>query len=761
MLFPSGIYFDIQIDDYVGFIQLNDVVSFEMIETTGIELPTVEALFVTTDKKVKDMLLENNIIKILIGESKSSYEIFEVSVLEKDARNHQENSYSCYFKGFVGDKRFLVNKLQVGFNGDPLQAMDKACKSFSLAYGVNLKLESYIANTLNIQKQTQNWFTIDETYRSLLVEMWAHLDIRPSFPLTALNRYGKLLLKDFNSIISGAPKWNFTQGTYSGEIDNLSFVNPFAVKNDTEIYNIYAGYGKVVNIYDAEKGQYGVHVHDPVNLMGASQERDTSKAGDRNLNGYKQSSNVAPGFHETYFYNVARLMSMSSICGFTDFVDVYNPNLNLLDYVNLTLSDPEQGKALSGRYLVHTIAYNFSSTLPFLTRVFISRDCNNNIENNIASPDTGIKIESATKESILENTKLARTLLASIRSYVNGTFYNEILNYFSNLKSSLLGSFSIEGTTINLNSQLTALSSFNNLGNNIFHKLLDIFVPANVQQILQTQGWGSNLNLANLLNSIIQQYVPPEIYELYRDLLLTINDINVSLQKTRSSVIDASGVNATMLPASSNTSSTRVNNIVKGMLNNIQELSIPIPVINLTESEQLLSEDNLNILISNTITSDLLAQGYLDGFNTSTDSIEVLSTNNFKQILLGIVVIDTLTINTINNNVNSTLYARYWGSFHDINEITNYSAKKGFQDYSRLPDCTKVISALAGSGIYVVLPQIFSNPIFTVNGSVVEMNSDYINLLVFDASQNPIDYRLYYTPNDLIFNSSSTTLVIS
>lgn len=763
MDFPSGFYFDLQIEDYKNFIRLNDILKFEMIETVGIELPTVEVLFITSDIKVKNMLLENNIVKILMGNDKTDYDIFEVSILEKDARDHQIGSYSCYFKGFVGDKRFIIDKVQDGVNSSPLEGISKVCDKLLLRYGTKLELQSDIESNSNLESQIMNWFIADESYRHLMLDMWSHLDIRPSFPLIAISRYKTILLKDFDNLINGDIKWNFTQNvnTSQSNNNNLIFINPFAVKNNTEIYNIYAGYGKVVNIYDIEKGSYDIHVHSPSNLLGASQALDMSKAGNRTLNGFKKSSNISTNYHQSYMYNVARLMAISSICGFCDFPNMYNRNLNLLDLVNVYLPNVEQGKTLSGKYIIHTIVYSFSSVLPFLTRVYVSRDCNNHIEDSIVNINNGINISSNDKEKLLKDAKLARTLLSYIRNYINGSFYNEIINYLFSLKSNVLSSFAIYNTTIDLNSQTSALSSIHNLGQNIFYKLLNMYIPTNIQHLFQTQGWGTNINLLNLLNSTIQLYAPPEISGLYQDLLLTIDDINNKLNEIKETLIDASGVNNTMLDNTNSSSSTRVNSMTNAILTNIQELNIPAPVIDLTESEQLLSDNDLKVYISNIVIDSLQTSGYLKGFDTDPNSTLTLSINNFRSILLGNSIIDVETINAINNNIPSILYARYWGSFSDLNNLTDYSIKKGFQDYFRTTNCTKIISALGGVRVYIAMPTVYKNLIFSINNVVTTLESTPIDLLIFDKTNNKIPYTLYYTSDSTLFNSTSVTLKIS
>ena len=676
MQFPSGFYFDIQIENYKGFLTYHDLLHFEMIETSGLEVPTVELLFVTNSVKVKDMVKEANTFKVLMGENNADYDTFDVQILERDVKDHQIGSYSCYVKGFTGDKRFLTDKVQTSINSDPIEGMAKICNTYAATYGTPLSLDLNIESNISIQNQKMNWIAMDESYRQLLVDMWLHLDLSPSFPLAAISRYNTVILKDFNTIISNKIDWNFSQTPVpiQNTINTLFFTNPFMVDNYTETYDIYAGYGKVVNIRDIETGDYKVHVHEPTNLLGASSVLDISKGGSRTLNGFKKSSNVTPNYYYTYMYNAAKLLAMSNICGYSDFPNVYNRNLNLLDLVNVILPDTEQGKALSGKYLVHTIVYSFSATTQFVTRAYISRDCNNHVENNIVKVNTGIKIPASTQENMLQNIKLTRALLAGTRSYVDGTLFEQTLYYFSNLKTNLLRSFSIAGTTIDLNSQTTIMSSFSNLGRSIFFKLLSQYVPSNVQYLFQSQDWGKNINLVNLLNSTIAQYAPPEIAGLYSDLLLTLNDINYNLQGLQESAIAASGVGTVMLLSSSSVNSAKINNITNSMLNNVQALNIPIPVMNLTQSQQLLNNNDLRNLIATNIIDSLQMKGYLKDFDTDPSSISKLSLNYFKKILLGNVIIDDAIIDKIATNANgisSLLHTRYWGTFSNANYTPN------------------------------------------------------------------------------------------
>ena len=228
---------------------------------------------------------------------------------------------------------------------------------------------------------------------------------------------------------------------------------------------------------------------------------------------------------------------------------------------------------------------------PLTTKIFICRDTLNNIENSILVPDTGVKVFGITKGTILSLMKNARFGMSVLRNYLNGVLVGNMGSYFTTLKYQILNSFSINGVTIDLMSQQAALSSVMSLGNKLTSQLLMTFVPSQYLAIFQSIGWGSNPNAMNLFNELIALYVPSEFQAFFSDLLITMDTISAHLNTVSQTVnaqITATTGSTSMLTPSAATQ--QVNNIVSSIQDNTQGLDIPIPVIDLTESQALYNQ---------------------------------------------------------------------------------------------------------------------------------------------------------------------------
>ena len=509
----TNTYFDIVIGGEALNIKAENILYFEMVETAGIELPLMQLQFMTRDEKVRDRVIENNIVQVKIGTDPNNVDTFDISLFGKDKQVSGIGTYHCYIVGFLKDKKFLLDKIQHVQPTNSLDGIKNICDMFKM---------NLVTDITQVKDNPQNWLACNESFRHLVVDMWSHMDIRPSFPLAAITRYGDFLLRD------AKPLWNLVQGEKAQNYNDLNFINAFKAENDIEVYNLYAGYGKLVNLYNNITGEQDVYVQDTERILAATKANEISKAGNKTLEGFQKSGNVHDSFYESYFYNVSKLIQLSNIWGYVDLIGKYEKSLSLLDFVNLRLADIEEDSPYTGKYIVNTLVYSLTSNSPFTTRVYISRDSNNNIENSIIEEDTGITITSTTKEKILKDLKFAKSLLSILRQYLDGSLVSDTMNYLTNLKYQLLNSFSIGGQSISLSSQTDAINSVKNLGSNIFSKLLDKAIPYNIQYLFQTQDWGRNLDLLTLLNTTIQLYTPSEFADFYEELLLTIDAINNS-----------------------------------------------------------------------------------------------------------------------------------------------------------------------------------------------------------------------------------------
>jgi hypothetical protein len=745
MLLSTNLYFDIKIGSVSDFLDFKDLINFKMIETAGVELPTFELSFRTTNTSIKDKIVENNPIVVKIGTDKTNSDSFTISILSKKIEENASGYYTCFIFGYLSNKRFLLDKVIRAVYGTSLDGI----KTVGAEYLTQVDTDIYQVN-----EKPQNWIITNHSNQKLITDMWLHMHMYPSFPLIGISRYGHIVLKDFIKLKQSQPKYIFTQKKSTQSANEIIYLNNFQVDNYTHVYNLYAGYGKVVNILNQNTGKHKVHVNevDPNNLA-ASQEVEITQSGNRVFDGYSVSDNVHENFHNAYFYNTSKLLQLSNLCGFLEFKGIYKRDLHILDLVSVQPIDSEKNSTLSGRYVVNTIEYSLTSQTPFSTKVYVCRDSLNNIENNIITPNQTVKIPAKTKQDLLEDAKLAQRSMAVLRAYLAGYLVTDLRSYLTSLKYGVINSFSINGNKLNLASQLSLTNRLEGMGRNLLVQILGQFLPSEILTLFQSQGWGNNPNLIGLLSQLVNQYAPAKYAGFYHDLVLTINSINTKLESistflsnqaiaNSSANLSYTGSNS-MLINTNSFSSDNVNNVVNNIVNNAKGLDIPIPIITLSESQSILNNTQLTDHIVDQTIDHLTSLGYLKNIDIS----------NFKNILLGNTLLDSNTITQINSNIGKDMYIRHWGSFNDLSDLTQFYVRKSYEDKFKTLNCIKTIDARGGKCIFIALPTIKSNLKFYINSIETEMSTTPISLNYFDSYGSNTPYTIYYTTQR--FNSNS------
>ncbi len=753
----NNLFFDLQIGELTNFINENDLILFRLIETAGSILPVFSIVFRTMNSDVRNKVLENNPLVVKMGEDESNMECFNVSIVDKKIQNSANNdSYIIDIRGVLNSKKYILDKLIRSERGTSLDVIKIISNEF---------FQNFESDISNVNEQPMDWKICNETNSDLMTDAWLHMDIDPSSPLLAITRKGTVLLKDMNKIKNSAPIYNFVQKSSPENSNEIVFINNFEPKNYAHVYNLHAGYGKVVNIFEQDSGNTTAYVNENEPNISATQEVEISEAGNKVIEGYLNTDNVHSTYWNSYFYNTSKLLQLSNIIGCVEFRGFYKKDLNLLDYVNVQLSDPDKYNTLTGRYIVDTIEYSFSSLSMFTTKVYVARDNFNNIENNIAKADNRIKIPASIKSSILTNMRNTRRLLAMSKSAIGSEVYDKMLSYLTDYKYKVLNSFSANNVKKNLSTQGNISNDLLISGDNIIKNVLGKIIPE-ATEIVNTLSYGANLD-RNILSNTLKQYAEPDMVNILEDLVFTFSDMNTNLDTVISMVKQTEiaenaqniNLNNVLLNNFNNTSiggkvlnqdnatpSTRVNNIVNLLLENIRGLDIPIPIIELTESQKLYDDIKLKDYIVNVIINHITSLGYLN------------NVNNFKSILLGLSRLDYNTINTINLNIGITLYTRHWGSFKEVTDLTDDYVRKSYKDKFKTLDCIKTVDARGGKKVFFALPMFNKEPKFYINSKLTKMNNTDISLRYFDDFGNEIKYLIYYS--DEGFNSNSVLLEV-
>lgn len=211
-------------------------------------------------------------------------------------------------------------------------------------------------------------------------------------------------------------------------------------------------------------------------------------------------------------------------------------------------------------------------------------------------------------------------------------------------------------------------------------------------------------------------------------------------------------------------------------------VDIPIPEIEITDSQAILSEDQIIEIVADKIVDDLIARGYVydseliddaerDGTIITASGKEItyaearatmLSSAKIKEMLLGNSTFDADSVNKITRAIGSEVKVRHWGTFLTFNDLTSFNINAGYVDKYKTVNCTKVFTCNGGLRVYVALPASEEGTKFYINNSVdpsIEMENNTMevaDLGYYDASGRPIPYIIYYTTEE--FDTSRLVL---
>lgn len=783
MQISENLYVDVEIEDLgvKDFLQPEDLYDFQMIETAGTSLPIIYMAFLTTNQRIINYFIRNNVVKVKIGERQEDADVFNVSIYSSSPPNNDTSGSKrlVEFSGFIKSQDYMVNFETKTYWGNSLLVSQKLLNEYFGARPGN----GIQTNIFKTNENQVRWRQTNQTPCLFLAETLVHMDIMPSFPLFAFDKYGTFHLNDFNTVAQSTPVANFVtrDATKTSEIQ---YINNFTVNDFKESYNLYSGYNKITEIWGANSGmvQYAKSYNEPV--LASTQETDMLQSSSRMSTNTIQSANVHDTYVAAFVYNSNKLMALSSMQGALQLVGRYYKHLKPTDLV--TVSTDGDDVALEGFYLIDTIRTQVDMKRGGIihTYVYVTRDNKNNIENYIANPKKGLKIKKRWLTDVLNAVSQLRVAYAVGQQIVDGRFMKRMLAFGIETKRNLLRSFNVAGVAIDFNSSALLMKSLVCTGNSLMNSLTSMIFPDHIAGVFK-DFIIRKPSLRALVGRYIAMYVPYELRSIVTaiadaifkttDSLNSIakdNGIKVSAGVTTgsaSAVTDSITANIggddTVIDDTNTSevdytsdSQDKVKDIINDFENNTSGLNIPFPIIDLTESQSLMSDSELRNYIANETISNLTNLGYMTGVDTE----------EFKEMLLGTVSIDFNTIEKINRNAGNTYYYRFWGTYEDLTELTEFFIKKSYKDKFRTIPCTKLISAAKNAKIFFACPAKEDDLRFYINSKRVEVVEDFdkifndseqsskyegktvigyfsIDLGYTDVYNNPIMYNVYYT----------------
>ena len=689
MQINKNTYVEIEIQDLnvKDFLQPGDLLDLQIIETAGTSLPVIYAAFLTAEEKIINHFIQRNTVIVKVGTSKEDCDSFLVSIYSPNPPNNgaMGNRRLVEFGGVVLNQNFMVNLVSDTYFGNSL-LVTKALLKKSL--GID-EQKGFLTSVTKVNENQVKWMQNNKTSCLFLAEVLTHMDIRPSFPLFGFDRHGTFYLQDFDKRIAAGASINFVSREPQ-KSNEIQYINNFSVEAYKEMYNFYSGFNRVTEVWKADKGvtEYAKSYNEPI--IASTKETDMLQSSSRMSMNMVQSANVHDTYAEAFLHNTNKLVSLSSLMGVLQVVG-YQKFIHPTDIV--TVSTGGADVALDGYYVVDTIRTQVDMKRQGIihTYVYVDRDNKNNIENYIARPKKGLKILKKFFADLANAVGRLRVAYAMAQNIIDGRYLSELMSFAIETKRNLLRSFTVAGVGIDFNSSANLLQSLTCVGNSLMNSLTSMIFPSAIADTLRDFVIRKP-SLKGLLAKYIAEYVPVELRTVISLLTESLfettsalnsiavsNGIRVTVNETAGGATavvteptettvggDETVIDETNTSEIDYTAGTqeKVNNITEEISNNSSWLGIdiPLPIIELTESQSLFPEQELKHYIVDQTVANLTNLGYMEELTPA--QVEL-----FKKILLGEQSEDTLVTEVndlarqINQNAGNTLYYRYWGTF--------------------------------------------------------------------------------------------------
>lgn len=699
MYLDGKVYFNFRIQDYSDFLKPTDVMAFSMKENCGAAGVVFELAFQTDNRKIADLIIENNEVIFEIGESVDKANTYKAYISEhpKKEDSTDDTRITVSFVATLTNLSFYTTRASETVFGTSLDMVGKMAKTY---LGTDLDIQ--------VDKPTEvehNWLRSYETGAVTMLQAWLHMNLPKTVPLLWIDTKNVAHIKDIERIKKEGVKHRFIPAQLSSnnkkdnDIEYLNCFTPKSYKFDT---NLITGKNTIVNVSNIESGDDVIAIPENKPDVASTAKVEEGEVGNKVIDNKYQTDNVHTKFMICYYKNKLRLIQLSSHVGNLELSGFY-PNINICELIEVTGCQPNY----AGRYIVNTKVTYFGANRPIKTIVAVCRDNTNSIEDSAITPKSQVKMYNQQLTDIMQSIRTLRRLTVMGTKLLDGTTKRDILGYAKTFKYNALNAFQVMGVPLNLNSSLELMASLKSMGLKIIYSIIDKYIPYPYNMLFRdmvTDGY----NFKKMLSKLFYQYAPPmlrdfliEILGLLGDLTALADALHKQNKKSLSDYNYTSGGysakdNASLNGNASGSPSSReefipsedndmpvdntqqntetIKEITNEFLENVDGVDIPIPDISLNESESLVPKDKLKEIIADQVVEYLDGQGYLKGIGQAT----------FLQILLGKKPLDFNTIKLINENTGNMLYARYWGAY--AGEITKLGRITGIVTrYNRLP----------------------------------------------------------------------------
>ena len=745
------------------FLEDNDLVAFKMELMSGVAVPYFTVSIKVHSEEISAYFRQGSKITLSVGTTERDIRTYnlEIGTVRYGKADTSTDDISVTFEAVISNKstKFILNTDTLIENGTSLEVLEKLAKRF-----FNTELDTDI-NSVN---ETSMRWRQDSVYNnSFLASVWLHMGLAPDVPLIYIDTDLVVHLKSLNKIKESKPKYIFTPNQPKAGSEQIHFTNVFSPQSYKGIINALTS-NQIINVKHADSGYVDIIFPDVEKPdLASTKEVEKSESGNTVKHNRVESLNVYRGYKQAYHFNRSRLNALSSITGDIDLIG-FRDEFKIFDLALVEGVSEDN----SGKYLISDIVITCGHGQPLITTLFLTRDNINRLEKYVLKSDEDnaffqFKTEIQKFYGAVRN---LRKYVQKGRYILDGSLQRDLTKFVHSLKYNLLRSFTVCGTSLDFNSTKALFSSLKSASNTMLNNIVKMYLPAPFNTMLQNYAL-QDPTLKGLASRLLTMYAPQDMRLLLVEIQGLLSDITMGLgrvSKNASIAQSASTLNSTQgivtftdtpngvvniqvkdkdMNTKDKSVDERLSDIIQGFLDNTKNMDIPIPIIDLTESQRLLNDLDLRNLVADKIVQDLNSRGYLEGIN------------NFDDILLGNTEVSFSLVNQINNNTGLVMSSRYWGTFKDTTELTDFYITDQFRDMYKSPSCTRLINAKRGEKLFIAFPTYETELKFFINSvmQVMDVMED-IDLGIKNKNGAPILYNVYLSKQG--YNSNSNILEV-
>jgi len=348
-------YFLFKLGNKEDFIDHRNLLSFNLIESVGNNLPIFDLSFYSNDTDLIKLLNENNILTISLGKDQNKAISIELIISKSEFQVESDKYYLFYLGGYLNKINYINNNKKSIQEGSGVEVILKTAKNY-----FNNKVNSNIIKS----SDKMNWVQPNISDRDFIDSIYLHCDLKDSFPVMAINSYSEFILHDFKKLLANKAKWVFTYVRDSNDKNIILYSNPPMFSINSGYINNLSGYCNKKYIHNMISGN-GVDIITNNKLLLVNNKNFnksnlvTNKTqAHRNIN-----ENVHSNYWISYLYNLNNLSLFSTVsCDLVvsgEFLDI-----KLLDKVIVNTKSLRKVSAeeySTGVYIISKISMNLSN----------------------------------------------------------------------------------------------------------------------------------------------------------------------------------------------------------------------------------------------------------------------------------------------------------------------------------------------------------------------------------------------------------------